>query len=195
AAVVAARLARGFRRVRLDAGIAQILRAGVAVDRLVRVVVDRLHLARAVALDLLAVARRLVRQRRADRGVVHSALAVRARVGLAGRVGAAAGGGDAADAGARSVAHQVGAAGGAGGDLGIARRPGGADVVGARVTVDGQVGVVVDRDDCPAAADVLLAVACRLGRDRRPGGGVGDSALAADAAPGVALGVGARAGG
>src|SRR5207248_3245626 len=53
----------------------------------------------------VVVARRLVRQRGADRGVVDPALAVRARVGLAGRIGAAVGGGDAADAGARSVAH------------------------------------------------------------------------------------------
>src|SRR5260370_19207530 len=103
--------------------------------------------------------------------------AVRALEHLAGRVGAAVAVHRAANTMAAAVAVLVGAAGGGVGLRRMRRRAAGADVLGARITVDGQIGVVVDLHGVALAIALgVLAVARRLGGQRCPGCGVGDLA-------------------
>src|SRR5262249_40894629 len=94
------------RRVRRDARVANVLGAGVAVVGNVGRVEDELHVAAAVALRDLAVAGRLICERRSVGDVLHAAgLVGVAGAGLAsGVLPGAVGGGQAADAVAGAVA-------------------------------------------------------------------------------------------
>src|SRR5258708_15008526 len=149
------------------------------VGRLVRVQVGRGVVGVAVALVLLAGVERLVGRGGAGGDGGAAAGAVRALEHPAGRVGAAVAVHRAANTLAAAVAVLVGAAGGGVGLRRMRRRAAGTDVLGARITVDGQIGVVVDLHGVALAVALgVLAVARRLRgqRQHRPGGGVGDLA-------------------
>src|SRR6185436_20269882 len=93
---------------------------------------------------------------------------VGARARLARGVGAAVGGGEAADAGAGAVAQLVGPARGAARQVRVRRHAGGADVAGAGLAVDGEIESVVDDQRGAGHADRLLAVARHLVGHGRP---------------------------
>src|SRR5262249_54537381 len=136
------------------------------------------------------------RERHARGRVGHAAHPVGAGVLLTEGVGAAVRGGEAADAGALAVAHQVRAAVGARRQVGVGGDAAGADVVRAGVAVRRLVGVVGDghRRAVAVALD-LLAVAGRLGGERRARGRVGDAGRAVGGGRVVTIGVGAGAAG
>ena len=128
------------------------------------------------------------------RDVGDDALVVGAGERPAGGVGAAVGGGEAADAGALAVAHLVGSTGRPGGQVRVRGHAGRADVVRAHVAVGGHVGVVVHDHGLPGAVALAsLAVARHLQGQRGAGGSEADAAGAVGAGARVAVGVRARA--